>query len=66
MGNLCPYCYGQLPMLGVTPGLPGIAGTWWSKAFSQVVEPVLADGPHNPSGELARPTSNLAARSAGR
>ena len=25
--------------------------------FSEVVESVLADGPHKPSGELARPTS---------
>ncbi len=33
--------------------------------FSEVVETALADGPHKPSGELVRPTSNLAARSGG-
>jgi hypothetical protein len=52
-------------MLGVHAGF---AGDRWDMVvkgfFSEVVESVLADGRHKPSGELVRPKSNLAARSA--
>ena len=45
-------------MLGVHAGF---AGDRWDMVvkgfFSEVVESVPADGPHKPSGELARPTS---------
>ena len=57
MGNLCPYWDGRLPILGVDAGF---AGDRWDMVvkgfFCEVVETVLADGPHKPSGELVRPT----------
>ena len=66
MGNLCPYWAGRLPIFGVDAGFAGDrAGQWSSNITLDVVETVLADGPHKPGGEPVRPTSNLAARSAG-
>jgi len=49
-------------MLGVDAGFTGDRWDMLVNVFSEVVESVLADGRHKPSGELVRPKSNLAAR----
>jgi transposase len=51
-------------MLGVDAGFTGDRWDMLVNVFSEVVESVLADGRHKPSGELVRPKSNVAARSA--
>jgi hypothetical protein len=48
--------------LGVDAGFVGIAGHGGQRLFPEVVEAVLADGPHRTGGESFALSPNLVAR----